>query len=229
MARPPSFRISAIAELLHQLRYAPAERKRRQMEAAEALLIDVDPETTYPEDFVVWRITSYRPEIDSPALFTGTGLLADLPTFVERISRELHLTPASYPDREAVPIDVVLTELGISRSTLTRYRKLGLAVHYLHLNGDGSKPELIVFRDVLDRFIRQRPERVAKAGGFSRIDAKTKDRIIERARRYERSLGYSLNEAASRLAKKYGRSLEGVRQVLIRHDRSVGEDAIFNT
>lgn len=218
--------MSAIAELLHQLRYAPPERKRRQMDAAEALLADIRAESTYPEDFIVFRITSYRPNIESPALFVGTGLLADLPTFIERLSHDLALPASAFPGREPVPIDEVLAELKISRSTLNRYRKAGLVAHHVVLEGVGQR--LVVFRDVLERFVGERPQQVERASQFSRIDAATRARMIARARRYERSLGWSLNEAAGRLAVRFDRSHEAVRQVLMRHDAQKPGEAIFD-
>ena len=62
MPRTARFKIAAIQELLRQLEYAPAETRRRQMDAAEALIADLDPHQNYPEDFIIFRITGYRPD-----------------------------------------------------------------------------------------------------------------------------------------------------------------------
>src|SRR5690606_32587813 len=86
----PRLRLEALAELDRQLRYQPAEAARRQLLAAEALVReltadDVD-DRVFPEDWVIARITGYRPELDTPALIVGRALVADLVALVERLS-----------------------------------------------------------------------------------------------------------------------------------------------
>ena len=44
-----------------QIRFAPRAKKLQQVEAAERLIVEVDPDKTYPYDYVCFRVTGYRP------------------------------------------------------------------------------------------------------------------------------------------------------------------------
>ena len=72
MPRVARFRITAIDELCRELLRAPVHVRRRQMDAAEQLVTQVKPSRTYPEDFVRYRTTGYRPEsAGPPAMLVG--------------------------------------------------------------------------------------------------------------------------------------------------------------
>ncbi|MCC6907339.1 MAG: hypothetical protein IT430_05300 [Phycisphaerales bacterium] len=225
MARPPRFTISALADLLHELRYAPPETLSRQMQAAEKLLNEIEPQRNYPEDYVRFRITGFRGERSEGALFVGSALVGDLAKFIERLSAALSWSASDYAPRTPLPPDEVARRLSVSAVTLHRYRKEGLVAHQVRL-GNG-RPRLVYFADAVERFVSARPGRVEHAARFSRIDAATRQRIICRARRYAQTLDLSLNESALRLARRFGRSHEGIRRVLQQHDRQHPAESIF--
>src|SRR5688572_15617995 len=81
----PRLHVPALAEIARRLRYVPPKAARRQLEAAEGIAGDLDPAATYPEDWVVFRLTGYRPEIAEPALIAGERLIADLSPLVEHL------------------------------------------------------------------------------------------------------------------------------------------------
>ncbi len=225
MARGARFTISAIADLLEQLRYAPVERRRHDMVAAEAFLNEIVEDQNYPEDFVVFRITEYRPEVGEPAVLVGRALWCDLAVFVERLSFSLALTFEDY--ERGVPLTLVETRerLGVSSTTLHRYRKLGLVAHQV-VDPDG-KMRLGFFEDAIVKFEQRNVKRVGKARTFTKIGEEEKARMIRRARRYAVALGYTRQQVTQRLAKRFGRSAEAVRQLLKRHDDEQLEATIF--
>lgn len=225
MARPPRFTISALADLLHELRYAPPETLSRQMQAAESLLAEIDPDRNYPADYIRFRITAFRGEGSDGTVFVGSALMGDLAKFVERLSASLAWPAERYAPRRAMLPAEVAERLSVSAVTLHRYRKEGLVAHQAVL--DGSKLRLIYFEDAVDRFARQHQNVVQGAAKFTRIDARTRERIIRRADRYAQTLDLSLNEAAKRLAKRFGRSHEGIRRLLKQHDRRNPQSPIF--
>jgi hypothetical protein len=116
------------------------------MERAEDLFAQIDPDQTYPEDWVVFAITGYRPRLESPSQFVGAALLGDLSMLVERLSaaagiKEEELRPAvsgnggsraasAPPTPPPAPSWRDVPELcrrwSISRKTLDRYRRQGL-------------------------------------------------------------------------------------------------------
>ncbi len=221
MPRVAQFRIAAVADLYRQLIYAPAAARRRHMEAAERLAAEIDPARVYPRDFVMFRVTGYRPEgAEHPGL-VGEALAGDLTEFVARLSRSLDL-PAREPERAAVTFEDAAAGLGVCTRTLRRYRRQGLTCHYV-VFPDGIK-RLGVYRDVLDRFLQGHGEQVRRAAGFSRIDPATADAIAAEAASAPHASS-SRAAAARRLAPRYRRSPEALRMLLLRRDRERGESA----
>ena len=117
---------------------APVHVRHRQMDAAERLAQEVDSTRTYPEDFVRYRITGYRPESTGPpAMLVGEALVGDLATLVQQLSHTLDL-PLDHDDRSAISLSDVASRLRISSKSLQRYRRRGLVCHYVTFT-DGVK------------------------------------------------------------------------------------------
>lgn len=217
MPRAARFTISVIEDLFRQLEYAPAETRHRQMDAAERLIGDIDSRQNYPEEFITYRITGYRPESSAePTVLVGQALIQDLANMVLRLSQALTLK-ANGDKRRALTIDDAAKRINVSTKTLQRYRRQGLVCHAV-MFADGMQ-RVACFEDALDRFVANHESRVADAGGFTRIDHQAEARIIEEARQMREQEPVSLNEAARRLAKQHGRAHETIRQLLRRHDR----------
>lgn len=219
-------RIGALDDLARQLRFAPAETLRRQLERAEALAADIDPDLNYPEDWVVFRITGYRPETsDEPATLVGAALLAEMSALVERLSDAARLRwddPRAGPTLDPAQL---CERWNVSRKTLDRYRRRGLIAR--RVVGENGKPRLAFPLDAVERFEARERERIDRAAGFTRIDPDLEARMIRRASVYRRRAGCTLNGAALRLARRFGRSHEAVRQLLRRHD-AAAETPIFS-
>lgn len=215
------FKIAAIDDLLRQLEYAPAETRRRQMDAAEQLVADLDPKRNYPEDFIIYRITGYRPDRhDEPAVLVGEALLPDLINMVQVLSRSLKLPPQR-DGSSAIPLDELSRRLRVSHKTVQRYRKQGLVCHYIAF--DNNTTRLGCYEDALQRFINRHTERLDRAKSFTRISDDVEATIIKQARELRKQQRLSLNEAALTLAEQYGRAHETIRLLLRRHDRTASE------
>jgi RNA polymerase primary sigma factor len=218
MARVARYRTAAIGDLDRQLRFAPAGTRRRQMDAAERLIRDLEPETPYPLDFVVYRVTGYRPETpSSPVSLGGHALRADLVTFIQRISDRLNL-PAEGKGRRGRSLEELATALGVSLKTLQRCRALGLVCHYL-VFADGTK-RLSCFDDALEAFRAKHGDRLRRASRFTRMDAALRRRIVDEAAAMHAAEDGSLNAIARRLAARHGRAHETMRQLLKQNDRT---------
>ena len=221
MPRICRFRIAAIDELYRQLRYAPRAARLRQMESAERLADEIDPGQIYPQDFVMFRVTGYRPEqaLPVPGL-VGAALVGDLAAFIQRLSCSLGLE-SDAQQRGVVPLADVARRLGVSAKTIARYRKRGLVCHYL-VFPDGAM-RLACFEDALQRFIDRHRGRVERAAGFSRVGGGDLRSMITAARDARRQRGLSLGAASRELALRYGRSPGTLRAILKRHDRESRE------
>lgn len=221
MPRVARFRIAAIGDLYRQLKYAPPEARRRQMRAAEKLAAEIDRGQVYPQDFIVFRITGYRPDRAEPdSVLVGEALVGDLVTFIQRLSAGLDIE-ARGEERAAVRLEDVARRLNVSVKTLQRYRRRGLVCHYL-VFPDGVK-RLACFEDALTRFMSANHGRLDRAAAFSRLDVSTVREIVEEARRRHRAQGTSLNATARMLAGEHGRAHETLRAILRRHDRRADE------
>jgi AraC-like DNA-binding protein len=224
MPRAARFTISVIEDLFRQLEYAPPETRHRQMDAAERLIGDIDLQQIYPEEFIIFRITGYRPESSAePTVLVGRALVGDLANLVLQLSRTLSLSTHG-DTRRALTMDDAAKRLHVSTKTLQRYRRQGLVCHAVMF--DDGVQRVACFEDALERFVDQHEARVNHAAGFSRVDRHVEDAIIENARYLRLRKRLTLNEASQRLAKQHGRAHETVRQMLRRHDRAA-EHPIF--
>src|SRR6476619_2667456 len=89
MAIVAKFRIDSIAALARQMAFAPSDTRAAQVTAAEELLHAIDPAKAYPLEFVVFRITGYRPRTAAADLLTGIALQHDLGLLIEQVSDTL--------------------------------------------------------------------------------------------------------------------------------------------
>jgi RNA polymerase primary sigma factor len=217
-----------LADLAAELRFAPREALLRDLGRAEALAGEVEPETAYPLDWVVFRVTGYRPDVKETPLVSGAELLGDLSALVERLSDAAGLKEEELggPSEGA---DELAARWNVSRKTLDRWRRQGLIARRVQDGRGGAR--LRVMAAAAEAFAARHGTLIERAAGFSRIDRETESRIVRRARRYHDLLGCSLNQAADRLAVKFGRSREAVRQLLLRHDAETarrGETPTFD-
>ncbi|MCH7792058.1 MAG: hypothetical protein IID31_07250 [Planctomycetes bacterium] len=214
----PQLRSPAIKDLYEQLRFAPPRALKRDIERAETLAGEVDHDTTYPEDWIVFRVTGFRPEIEQPRMTEGAGLLADLSSLVERLSHDARLSQDELDGDGFLDAATLCRRWGVSRKTIDRYRRQGLVAR--RVRTEQGRSVLMFASGVVETFERTHGRPISRAGDFTRIAPDELERIVRRAARYRAALGLSLNEAALRLARRFNRSHEGIRQLLIRHDAS---------
>lgn len=211
----PRLRIASLAQLAGEAAFAPPETVRGHLERAEALAAEIDPAINYPEDWIVFRITAERPEMETPAIVVGEALLGDISALVERLSAAARLSAADLEPGRWLSADEVCARWKISRKTLERWRRLGLVAR--RVRGENGKPRLAFPLAAVERFERERKDRVEGAAAYSRIEPRVAARMVRRAAAYAR-LGCSLNQAAERIAARYGRGLETVRQLIRRSE-----------
>ncbi len=219
-----SFRCHPIAELTRQLLIAPASIRPTQVRHAEALHDDLEPDRNYPFDFISYHITGYRSDATPPMLLTGEAVMADLRLLIDKLT---HATPMPVTDDDPVQSPESLAErLNISTKTVSRWRGQGLRWRWVAQ--PGHKHKVIAFTpQAVEAFLRRHPQRVARASDRTRIDPRTRQQVIERARRIVQAKDASLNQVALHLAKKIGRAHQTIRLLLEHHDRDNPQDKIF--
>ena len=94
------FRIDSLGALSRQMEFTPQETRAAQVDAAEKLLHSIDSNKAYPLDFVIFRITGYRPKRVSEDLLAGVALQHDLGLLIEHVSDSLNVSS----ERAAEPV-----------------------------------------------------------------------------------------------------------------------------
>src|SRR5512141_204400 len=120
------FRLEPVGQLARQMEFAPAEVRAAQVSRAEELLNLIDAAKAYPLDFIIYRITEYRPKTGGDELLTGLALQHDLGLLIELISATLNIATSSIA-QPVLDIDDVCTKFNVTSKTIQRWRRKGLA------------------------------------------------------------------------------------------------------
>jgi hypothetical protein len=222
------YRCEPLADLAKQLRYAPPPRRLRQVDQAELLYWQIDPDQNYPPAFVTFRITGYRTdETVEPATLVGSAVRDDLIRLVDELACTLALPIESF-DQPALTIEQLAEQLNVSTRTIKRYRKQGLFARYAtHTTSRGPRKQVVFLPDSVDRFRTGRGEKLADAAAFERLPEADRQEIITRARRITSRVSVSPFRVSRHLAPRYGCHPETIRRMLINHDAHDPRFAIF--
>ncbi|MFN6205578.1 MAG: RNA polymerase subunit sigma-70, partial [Planctomycetota bacterium] len=116
------YRCQLMRELCdQQVRFAPREKKAEQVDRAERLLREIDPQKTYSYEFVCFRVTGYRPEFAPVVAISGADLLPDLHQFIEDVSDAANL-PADEAGEPVLTVEELSKQFNVSTKTISRWR-----------------------------------------------------------------------------------------------------------
>lgn len=205
-----------------QIRFAPRVKKLQQVEAAERLISEVDPQKHYPYEYVCFRVTGYRPEVAAGTKILGADLLHDLRLFVEDLSDSADMA-AEHIGEQVLTVEELARQFNVSTKTISRWRELGLVSRRLVFDG---RKRVGFLRSSVDRFVKNNHDRVARGARFSQLTDEQRRDIIDRARRLA-VVGGGQSEISRRLAKRAGRSVETIRSTIRQFDQQHPELAIF--
>jgi len=222
------YRCEPLAELAKQLRFAPPARRRRQIDQAEQLYWQIEPERNYPLEYVTYRITGYRPdESVEPATLVGAALRDDLITLADDLAQSLDLAADDF-DQPAFTTEQLAEQLNVTPRTIKRYRKQGLFARYaVHPTSRGPRKQAVFLAQSIDRFRAAHGEKLDDAAAFERLTADQRQRIITRARRIASRVDVSPFRVAAHLSRDFDCHSETIRRLLINHDAHDPRFAIF--
>ncbi len=227
MPRFPALRVGVLAELARQLRFEPPAAARRHLARAEDLarqFIDDAEQAApgFPEEWIVYRITGLREmgvtsEPDrgpsaEPALVVREAVISDLPALIDRLSAAAELTPAEHAGPRWLSVQALCERWGVSRKTLERYRRRGLVSRRVLMGG--GRQRVLFNLSIVESFEQRFQLELDASRRFTRLSDADRRRIIARAARYRRRLGWSMHRCAQRIGPMFGRSVECVRMVL---------------
>jgi RNA polymerase primary sigma factor len=215
-----------LADLTHQLTLSPRRLRMEQVAGIEHLLRLVEPERTYPYEFVCYHVTKYQSRRSEPkALVPGKALIADLVTMAEVISRKANLSVTEL-DQAFLTQEQVAEELNVSTKTIRRWRTRGLLG--IRVVFDDGVNRLAFPRSAVDRFVAVNKELVTKAAAFRQLTASERNAIVERAGEILSTKRLKLQVVARMIAEESGRAVETVRYTLRRHDRQADQPLFAN-
>ncbi len=218
------YKNAALKEFSDQQRFVPPIRRLEHISRAERLLAEVDQGKDYPYQYVVFRLTGYRPESNPDLLIPGQELTADLGKMIAELARSMPAVPVESVTEQVLTLDEISKKLNVTTKTINRWRKRGLIGLPVLVNGRrhvGFLPSLV------DPFLNANKTRVEKSAQFSQLSQEEKDEIVRQARRFVNLGNGSLTEISKRIARRLGRSPETVRYTIKNFDRNHPEQALF--
>ena len=227
-----AYRVDLIADLARQLTFTPIDVRQAQVTAAELLLHSLDPARGYPLDFVVYRITGYRPKrarVDRAAddghtdLLTGLALQHDLGLLIEQVSDtlDLHATAAAEP---VLAIDDVTERFDVTSKTIQRWRRRGLPARRFTF-ADGKRRVGFLLSSV-ERFIAAGRDPSGDQVATTGLDVDLR-RIVRHAGRLAATGQCTAAELARRVGRRAGRSPMAVLHTLRKHDADRPGEAVL--
>jgi RNA polymerase primary sigma factor len=205
-----------------QVRFAPREKKIEQVEKAEQLITEIDPQRVYSCDYIYYRITNFRPEESPNLTVSGTEARHDLRLFVEDVSdsADIRVEDVSEPVHT---VEQLSKMMNVSTKTISRWREQGLVSRRFIVEG---RKRVGFLHSSVERFVNRNLDRVKRGRRFSQLTEQERDEIVDRARRLARA-GGNLSEITRQVAKQMSRSIETVRYTLKQFDRKNPNLAIF--
>ncbi len=206
-----------------QVRFAPRARKLEQMERAEQLLDEIDPQKTYSYEYLCYRITDYRPDVLPQVTMSGEEVRHDVRLFLEDVSdaAEVHVDDVAEPVHT---VNDVSQMFNVSSKTVSRWREQGLVSRRFIF--DGGRKRVGFLQSSVDRFVARNRNRVHRGRRFTQLTSQERREIIERARRLA-GAGAGQSEVTRRLAGHMNRSVETIRYTLKNFDDKYPQLAVF--
>jgi len=220
-----AYKSRQIGDLARQLSIGLLRLRKGYIEAAEALLGIVDDGEEYPYDFVVFRLTGYRPAGATPAEpLSGEALWKDLPTLILDLCDSFDYSVGQH-DESVYDTESLANYFNVATKTIQRWRQQGLvARRMIFPNG---KRRIAFTKASVDAFIAKRPRQVDRSSRFTQLTPDERADMIRRARRMAGATQCCLHDVARRIAAKTGRAVETVRYTIRHHDKRHPDEAIF--
>ena len=227
MPPAPALSCRPLNDLAPRLLARDAAFREATLLRAEELHDSLEPDATYPVDYLAFRLSGLRRDHGDAALLLGSAVAADLRLLIDALSRGLTL-PVSPPESRLA--EDWAARLDVSTRTLARWRTEGLRWRWLTPGrGRVGRRQIGFTAAALEHHRRVRPGRVERATGFSHLAEADHGGALARAAELAGE-GKSLSAAAARIAAELGRAHETLRQRLLRHDAGLvarGEPPLF--
>ncbi len=209
----------ALRDLLEQLRFAPTRQQHKFAAAVEALMLIIDPDKDYPLEFVVYRITGYRPPAAryEDVTISGRDLLSDLRVWLSQAGGQLD-TPAAAQPEPILTVPMLAEKFNVSEKTIRRWEARGLTGR-LYVFEDGKKRKGYA-QSVVRKFEHAHRDLIDKSSQFTKLTATEKRTLYQTACALAQSGDFrTRNELLTELCRRSGRARETLRYLLDEMER----------
>ncbi len=212
-----------LADLLMQAKYSPYIKRKAQLEACQKLLMLISPGKSYPFEFIRTTLTGYRPEktsrkdIEDNKLLSYDALVNDLVAYCEELSKNMNI-PAQEMTGKHYTVESLSKKYRVCTKTIRRWRDKGLAGIYLTYS-DG-KARLVFSEPIVNHFIALHNEQIVRSTEFTRSSDQDRRQMLDRLAKWSLRCPEHRQEAIRRTAKKFGRSIETVRLLLVQAEKA---------
>lgn len=218
------YRLQSIAQLARQLNFAPQDVRAAQLDRAEDLLHSLESARPYPLDFIIYRITDYRPKAGGDEMLTGLALQHDLGMLIEQVSNTLDIHLGRL-DQPVLAIEDVCERFNVTSKTIQRWRRKGLPARRF-IFPDGKRRVGFLLCSV-ERFLARTQPQSQAARPTSQVDDTELDGIVLRAEHLAGKCRCSVDEITRRIARRTGRSPLAVLHLLKKHDQEHAQAAVL--
>ncbi|MBN1553417.1 MAG: sigma-70 family RNA polymerase sigma factor [Phycisphaerae bacterium] len=220
------YRNKPIAELAVELGSGLARLRRGYLDHAEELLRLIEPSQEYPYEFVVHRLTGYRPggSAGPGMLLEGRSLQHDLLQLILDVSESFDLHTSDH-DEVVYDTPALSQRFNVSTKTVQRWRNRGLPARRV-IFPDGRRR--VGFLDSSVRwFLEGHQKEIQRSIRFSQLTEAEKQDILQKSRHMIETTQCSLSDVARRLARQTGRAVETIRYTIRKHDNDHPDRALF--
>lgn len=217
------YKHKAMGELAVELCSGLVRLRKGYVDAAESLQQLLEDEKEYSHDFVVFKLTGYRPG-STGVLMEGKSLRMDIQNLMLDVCDSFDLNTRDY-DETLYDSSALARRFNVSTKTIQRWRKRGLAARRLFFP-DGKR-RIGFLESSVAAFLQGHRTEIQRSTQFSQLTLDERDDIIRRARRMASFTDCSLGEVARRIAGKLGRAAETIRYTIRKHDSESPDKAIF--
>ncbi|QDU37804.1 RNA polymerase principal sigma factor HrdB [Maioricimonas rarisocia] len=218
-----SFRNPAMKQLTEQqVRYTPIDVRIDQMDRAERLVAELDPQKSYRYVDLCERITTFRTELYPDLVVEGKDAIHDLRRFVEELSASANI-PVEMAGEKVYTVNELSKKFNVSTKTVDRWRKRGLVSRRFRF---GNRTRVGFLNSSVERFVREHSDEISRGSRFSQLSEQEREEIIRKARRLAR-YGACPSEVSRRLSRMFDRAPETIRYTLKQYDEEHPENAVF--
>ena len=217
----------AMGELASELCSGLNRLRKGYVDSAEQLLNTIEQDQEYPYEFVVFKLTAYRPKSSGGprCVFDGATLSEDLVKLILDVSKNSEIRTSDYSEK--VYTNKSLSQyLDVSEKTIGRWRKKRLPARSMIFPDERRR--LGFLQSSVDRYCQENRKQVTRSSKFAQMSDSEKKEIIAAARKIVGNEELGLSDVARRIAKSTGRSVEAIRYTIRNHDSSNPDSRIFS-